>query len=295
MYQEYTEEFGRGTKRTEQSLLKQKRLMYQQEKRLRRLKRQCQILGGVAVVLGLILIGQSAVKHQPALTGGSGQDRADDQGQSQVVVGQTAPLDGQELYINGDGSGESIPADSLILVNLDNPLPADHRVQLHWLENGSCAVAEEMYDALRDMLTEGSSHGLEFVVASGYRSREYQDQLLSEDIQTAMEQYGLTWQEAYDKESLETMPGGYSEHETGLAVDVVSVDYQVLDRRQLDTPENQWLRENCSDYGFILRYPEGKEGITGISFEPWHFRYVGLDAAKEITRRGITLEEYLRD
>ena len=295
MYQEYIEELGRGKQVTEQSLLKQKRQMYQQEKRLRRLKRQCQLLGGVAVVLGMILIGQSAVKYQPVFTGGAGRDKADKQGSSQVVVGQTAPLDGQDLYINSGDSKAGISADPLILVNLNNPLPADHQVQLHWLENGSCAVAEEMYDALRDMLTEGSSFGMEFVVASGYRSREYQDQLLQEDIQTAMEQYGLTWQEAYDKESLETMPGGYSEHETGLAVDVVSVDYQVLDRGQLDTPENQWLRENCSDYGFILRYPEGKEEITGITFEPWHFRYVGLDAAKEITRRGITLEEYLRD
>lgn len=295
MYQEYTEELGRRKQISEPSLLKQKRQMYLQEKRLRRLKRQCQVLGGVAVILGLLLIGQSAARHPFVLPRSSGEDTGKEKEESQVVVGKTTPLDGQDLYINSDAGVGMIPIDPLILVNLDNPLPADHQVQLHWLENGSCAVAAGMYEALREMLTEGTEQGMEFVVASGYRSREYQDQLLSEDIQTAMEQYGLTWQEAYDKESRETMPGGYSEHETGLAVDMVSVAYQILDERQLDTPENQWLRENCSDYGFILRYPEGKEQITGISFEPWHFRYVGLEAAKEITERGITLEEYLRD
>ena len=295
MYQEYTEELGRRKQISEPSLLKQKRQMYLQEKRLRRLKCQCQVLGGIAVILGLLLIGQSAARHPFVLPGSSGEDTGKEKEESQVVVGKTTPLDGQDLYINSDAGVGTIPIDPLILVNLDNPLPADHQVQLHWLENGSCAVAAGMYEALREMLTEGTEQGMEFVVASGYRSREYQDQLLSEDIQTAMEQYGLTWQEAYDKESRETMPGGYSEHETGLAADMVSVAYQILDEGQLDTPENQWLRENCSDYGFILRYPEGKEQITGISFEPWHFRYVGLEAAKEITERGITLEEYLRD
>ena len=91
----------------------------------------------------------------------------------------------------------------------------------------------------------------------------------------------------------ETMPPGYSEHETGLAVDIVSFGYQVLDGKQENTNENKWLRENCSKYGFILRYPKEKEEITGISYEPWHFRFVGKEAAEEITRQGITLEEYL--
>lgn len=189
---------------------------------------------------------------------------------------------------------EENEADLMVLVNKNHGLPEDYQVQLHWLNNGSCAVAEEMYDALKGLLTEGTEEGLEFVVASGYRCQEKQRELLEEDILASMESEGLSRQEAYEKETKETMPPGYSEHETGLAVDIVSLDYQVLDELQEQTEENRWLRENCSRYGFILRYPNGMEEITGIHYEPWHFRYVGEKAAREITDRGITLEEYLR-
>ncbi len=91
----------------------------------------------------------------------------------------------------------------------------------------------------------------------------------------------------------QVMPPGYSEHETGLALDIVSADYQLLDDNQETTAENIWLRENCWKYGFILRYPADKEDITQISYESWHFRYVGEEAAEYITSNGICLEEYL--
>ena len=181
----------------------------------------------------------------------------------------------------------------MVLVNKTHPLPDNYEVNLYWLQNKSCAVSVDMYDALREMLTDGSEDGREFVVASGYRDADFQRELLEEDIAASMEQEGLSWQEAYEKETQETMPPGYSEHETGLAVDIVSFGYQVLDGKQENTNENKWLRENCSKYGFIIRYPKEKEEITGISYEPWHFRFVGKEAAEEITRQGITLEEYL--
>ncbi len=137
-------------------------------------------------------------------------------------------------------------ADLLMLVNKDHALPDDYLPRLHWLENKSCAVAEEMYPALKMMLTDGTEEGLQFVVASGYRDSEYQQRLLDEDIASSMESEGLTWQQAYDKETRETMPPGHSEHETGLAADIVSLDYQVLDAQQEYTPECRWLQENCS-------------------------------------------------
>ncbi len=198
-----------------------------------------------------------------------------------------------QIFPGGGWNTNVSGVDPLVLVNKDHAFPEDCEVQLHWLNNGNCAVAEEMYEPLRKMLSDGTDAGGTFVVASGHRTREYQQELLEEDIQRAMMDQGLSWQEAYDQESRETMPPGHSEHETGLAVDIVSLDYQVLDRAQADTFENQWLFKHCSDYGFILRYPEGKEEITGIDYEPWHFRYVGKKAAKQIMRRGITLEEYL--
>ncbi len=184
-------------------------------------------------------------------------------------------------------------ADLLMLVNKDHPLPEGYEPRLHWLKNKSCAVAEEMYDALSAMLSAGTDEGLSFVVASGYRDRVLQEELLEEDIAASMESEGLTWQQAYEKETQETMPPGCSEHETGLAADIVSLDYQVLDEQQELTAECQWLQKNCSRFGFILRYPRGKEEITGVDYESWHFRFVGAEAAQEIMSRGITLEEYL--
>lgn len=86
---------------------------------------------------------------------------------------------------------------------------------------------------------------------------------------------------------------GTSEHHLGLAVDIVSLQYQQLDEAQARTPEIIWLTEHCSEYGFILRYPKDKTQITGIVYEPWHFRYVGVETAKVIMEQGLCLEEYL--
>ncbi|MBQ1224267.1 MAG: M15 family metallopeptidase, partial [Oscillospiraceae bacterium] len=85
------------------------------------------------------------------------------------------------------------------------------------------------------------------------------------------------------------------EHHTGLAVDIVSVGNQRLDGTQENTAEQRWLMENSWKYGFILRYPKGKTHITGIYYEPWHYRYVGKEAAEEIFARNITLEEYISE
>ena len=102
-------------------------------------------------------------------------------------------------------------------------------------------------------------------------------------------------EEAREDALLTVAPAHYSEHETGLAVDIVAVTNQRLDATQENARENIWLQENCYKYGFILRYPKGKEEITGFSYESWHFRYVGKAAAKEIYDKGITLEEYLAE
>ena len=88
---------------------------------------------------------------------------------------------------------------------------------------------------------------------------------------------------------------GTSEHETGLAVDIVAESYQSLDAAQADTAEQQWLLEHCWEYGFILRYPADKTDITGVEYEPWHYRYVGVPAAMDMRDSGQCLEEYLNE
>ena len=160
------------------------------------------------------------------------------------------------------------------------------------LPDGVNRAAEEAYEPLCDMLKAGQKEGLSFEICSSYRSVERQQELLDEDINTLMRQ-GYSYKEAYEEVTKETMPPGYSEHSTGLAFDIVSLGYQILDAGQEKTKENIWLQSHCAEYGFILRYPKGKEDITAINYESWHFRYVGKEAAAYIMENGITLEEYL--
>ncbi len=180
----------------------------------------------------------------------------------------------------------------LILVNKENELPKDYEVDLTELKSGLASVATVMYEALMEMLEDGGKEGLHFVVCSGYRSPKRQQELLDEDIRSCMAS-GMSYEEAYDEVTRFTMPPGFSEHSTGLAADIVALDYQLLDEGQEKTAENRWLRENAWKYGFILRYPADKEEITQIDYESWHFRYVGKEAAKYMYEEKLTLEEFL--
>ena len=107
--------------------------------------------------------------------------------------------------------------------------------------------------------------------------------------------WGMSYVEAYKRASNTVTVPGASEHQIGLAIDFMSGNYRRLDSGFADTKAGKWLAEHSCEYGFILRYPQGKEYITGIAFEPWHFRYVGKEAATIITEKGITLEEFWED
>lgn len=182
----------------------------------------------------------------------------------------------------------------LILVNKEHMLPKDYEVELTELKDWPISVASVLYEDLREMLREGIASGLHFVVCSGYRSVQRQRELFEEDVRACMAA-GMSYEAAYEETARHTMPPGYSEHSTGLALDIVARDYQQLDEEQEKTAENQWLRENAWRFGFILRYPKDKTGITGIDYEAWHFRYVGREAAKKIREAGEVLEEYINE
>lgn len=265
-----------------------------QKKRERRLRRQCMVLGAATILLAASAAFSVYYDNRVANTS-SGITKVGGDSTGLYGADDESTYEEPRIMTQQDAEVMNLSENLLILVNKDNPLPENFEVELHYLNNGSCAVAEIMYDALAQMLSDGSDEGLSFVVASGYRDTQEQRRLLEEDIAATMEREGVSYLEAYEYETRETMPPGYSEHETGLAVDIVSVYYQMLDDRQEMTQENRWLREHCSEYGFILRYPNGKEDITGIDYESWHFRYVGEEAAKEIMSRGLTLEEYLEE
>ena len=179
----------------------------------------------------------------------------------------------------------------IVLVNKSNKLPDDYTVSLKKLPDGTNYADMKAYDAMCSMLKDSRKEGIILEVCSSYRSVERQKELFEEDMR-ALVRKGYSYLDAYDEVARETMPPGYSEHSTGLAFDIVALDYQMLNEKQERTPENQWLREHCAEYGFILRYTEEKTDITGISPEPWHYRYVGEEVARYIMDNDLTLEEY---
>lgn len=181
---------------------------------------------------------------------------------------------------------------ALILVNWEHPLPDVFSVpELTRLRNGH-AVDSRAYPALQAMMDDARAAGLQPLICSSYRTWDVQERLYEQEVQNWMDR-GYIWEKATDRAAMWVARPGTSEHQTGLAVDIVDMSYQVLDEQQESTPVQKWLMAHCAEYGFILRYPADKSAITGISYEPWHYRYVGTEAAKEIMESGLCLEEYL--
>ncbi|MFR4758030.1 MAG: M15 family metallopeptidase [Evtepia gabavorous] len=131
------------------------------------------------------------------------------------------------------------------------------------------------------------------LLCSSYRTQEKQTQLYNNLVQKQIAR-GNSRSEAMAKAAKEVAVPGTSEHQLGLAVDIVDTQNQVLNRAQEDTAVQQWLMEHCWEYGFILRYPPDKEEKTGIIYEPWHYRYVGREYAQAIRQSGLCLEEFLQ-
>lgn len=179
----------------------------------------------------------------------------------------------------------------LMLVNAEHAVKKSDSVYLRTICNGRLRASESLYDPLVEMLRDARKEGYQFWIASAYRSRKKQQKLVDEDVRMEM-QKGASHEEALRLTYLETMPPGYSEHETGLALDLLCSGNMNMDISQEKEPGNIWLRKNCHRYGFILRYPKGKESITGVNYEPWHLRYVGVEASKYMKKRNMTLEEF---
>lgn len=144
-------------------------------------------------------------------------------------------------------------------------------------------LRKDAANALENMFLAAAKDGIILKGISGYRSYDYQVSVFN----SSKERNGIEHAEKY------VAKPGHSEHQTGLAVDVLSNEYSNLNDGFENTKTFKWLKDNMTKFGFILRYPKGKENITGYNYEPWHLRYVGKDVAKEINSQNITLEEYL--
>lgn len=170
----------------------------------------------------------------------------------------------------------------LLLVKAWNLLPESYTVELVRLKNG-LQVDKRIYDDLNAMLTDCRAAGLQPIVCSAYRTQATQTRLYNNKV-SRLRAAGYSAEEARVEAARWVAPPGTSEHQTGLALDLVSLDYQLLDEKQEQTPEQQWLMAHSWEYGFVLRYPSDKSAITGIGYEPWHYRYVGKEAAKACMR-----------
>ena len=180
----------------------------------------------------------------------------------------------------------------LLLANAENPLPQDWSIQTEEVQNGY-EMDKRAAPAMREMIQAAKEDGVELMLCSAYRSIEKQQQLFDRSQQAYMAQ-GMSEEEAYAKTATETAIPGTSEHQTGLAADIVTPTYQMLDAGFADTPAGQWLSEHAAEYGFVLRYPQDKQEVTGIIYESWHYRFVGKTHAKLMKESGLCLEEYLQ-
>lgn len=181
---------------------------------------------------------------------------------------------------------------ALTLVNCEHTLPNGFSIpELTQLRNGH-AIDTRAYPALQSMMDNARAAGLQPLICSSLRTWNDQAQLFEQEIQSWLNR-GYIREEAEAHAAMWVARPGTSEHQTGLAVDIVDMTYQVLDQGQENTAVQKWLMAHCAEYGFILRYPTNKSDLTGINYEPWHYRYVGIEAAKEIMEGGLCLEEYL--
>lgn len=158
--------------------------------------------------------------------------------------------------------------DGILIVNKTYSLPKSYNYGL----------TDETLKAFNKMRTAAAKDNISLEIASGFRSYEEQETLYKE----YSAENGQKEADTYSARA------GYSEHQSGMAIDVNGADFSMVGQKDM-----KWLEKHCSEYGFIIRFPKGKESITGYSYEPWHIRYVGRKTAKEMKKQGLCLEEYL--
>ncbi len=180
---------------------------------------------------------------------------------------------------------------NLMLVNKQHPIPDNYTFATAQISSGGKLCDERILSPLRQMVAAAASDGVSLVVCSPYRSNNRQEMLFARKVDYYLEQ-GYDYMQSYTLASQAVTIPGSSEHEIGLALDIITDGYSSLDEGFGDTPAGKWLAQNSYKYGFVVRYLKGKEEITGIEYEPWHIRYVGVSAATVMYEEGICLEEF---
>ena len=229
-----------------------------------------------AVLLAGIIVGAIFI-----IKGCKKDDAPVDEDQNQPAADVMKPVDDQP----------KVDDDLLTLVNPWNPLPDSWTPDLVTLSDGR-KIDSRCYEAFQEMMDACKAAGYSPFLCSAYRTQETQQGLYDNKVQRLVDS-GMSEEEAKVEAAKAVAIPGTSEHQLGLAVDIVDANMQDLTDEQENTATQKWLMANSWRYGFIHRYPNGRTDITGIIYEPWHYRYVGKDVAQDIFNRDITLEEYL--
>lgn len=183
----------------------------------------------------------------------------------------------------------------LIIANKQHPMPESYKINVSYLDGGY-RIDSRVKDTYNAMIAAAKKDGISLRLISGFRTFEGQTTLFNNKVNQYLNQ-GYSREKAKELAAQYVAPPGTSEHLTGLAVDLISPDWynthSSLTSDFENTKQFKWLYEHCAEYGFVLRYPKDKVAITGYSYEPWHYRYVGVEAAKEIMSKKICLEEYV--
>ena len=189
---------------------------------------------------------------------------------------------------------DDIPRDEwyLKLVNAENPLPDSYGEQEMTSFGGGFYFDERIIESLEQMMDAAEEDGAELRVISGYRGVNRQTDRHEAEVR-AYKNRGYSEEDALALASMEEPSYWECEHSLGLAVDLMDSAHSSTSIAFDETEEFAWLMEHAAEYGFILRYPEDKVEVTGMVYEPWHFRYVGQEQAQKIKESGLCLEEYL--
>jgi D-alanyl-D-alanine carboxypeptidase len=205
------------------------------------------------------------------------------------VVPENEPKE-QAVYFDGTTKVDT-SLWNLILVNPDNYIPENFTIDKAQVQ-GNYYLDSRVAPLAVQMISDAKKEGIELQICSSIRDIELQKRLFNNKINDLIN-------EGYSKEEAERVAAtivavpGTSEHHTGLAMDIVTPSYQRLNSGYAKTDAAKWLKANAANYGFILRYPEDKTDITKIIFEPWHYRYVGIEYASFIMSQGICFEEFI--
>lgn len=281
------------------------------------MKQALLILAAAAMLAGLILVGESGILDI-AFSSDVSTDVSQIPVESESVVSGSTPNDSSpsapasagpsapQAPVSSSSSSSSASSEPqpqkidpnddwrLMLVNADHLLPEDYTFEKVVIEDNFTFDARAA-QALTEMLEAGRAAGYSLRIVSTYRTVERSDYLYTSKV-SEYQALGYSEEDAAVEAARWVAPPRQSEHNAGLAIDVVSRDYdQVygdLMHEFEDFPAFTWLSEHCAEFGFILRYPEDKQEITGITYEPWHYRYVGVEHAQKMQELDLCLEEY---